>query len=136
VGRNIYSAKMDAEYYIIQNENTNIKKELDSLTNSTSTNSRTNTYFMEEKALALYINRVLLLVYGIAYLLMLFSLFMHRESAGILFIILMIVIFSLFPFFIDGITKYMYNQFISAMQLIYKGNAFYLYKPPDKIDFL
>jgi hypothetical protein len=48
----------------------------------------------------------------------------------------MIVVFFIFPFFIDGITKYMYNQFISAMQLIYKGNAFYLYKPPDKIDFL
>ena len=127
---------MDAEYSIIQNENKNIKKEINSITNSTSTNSRTNSYFMEEKALALYINRVLLLVYGIAYLLMLVSLFIHRESAGISFIILMIVIFSLFPFFIDGITKYMYNQFISVMQLIYKGNAFYLYKPPDKIDFL
>jgi hypothetical protein len=127
---------MDAEYSIIQNENTNIKKEINSVTNNTMTNSRTNTYFMEEKALALYINRVLLLVYGIAYLLMLFSLFIHRESAGISFIILMIVVFLLFPFFIDGITKYMYNQFISVMQLIYKGNAFYLYKPPDKIEFL
>jgi hypothetical protein len=127
---------MDAEYSIIQNENTNVKKEINSITNNTLTNSRTNTYFMEEKALALYINRVLLLVYGIAYLLMLFSLFIHRESAGISFIILMIVVFLLFPFFIDGITKYMYNQFISVMQLIYKGNAFYLYKPPDKIDFL
>ena len=106
---------MDAEYSIIQNENTNIKKEINSVTNNTMTNSRTNTYFMEEKALALYINRVLLLVYGIAYLLMLFSLFIHRESAGISFIILMIVVFLLFPFFIDGITKYMYNQFISVM---------------------
>jgi hypothetical protein len=127
---------MDAEYSIIQNENTNIKKEINSLTNSTSTNSRTNTYFMENKALALYINRILLFVYGVAYLLMLFSLLIHRESAGIPFIILMIVVFSLFPFFIDGISKYMYDRFISAMQLIYKGNAMYLYKPSDKISAL
>lgn len=133
MGRNIYSVKMDAEYSIIQNENTNIKKEINSLTTSTTTNSRANTYFLEDKALALYINRMLLFVYAVAYLLMLFSLFIHRESAGILFIVSMIVVFLIFPFFIDGITKYMYDRFIDAMQLIYKGNAMYLYKPPDKI---
>ncbi len=125
---------MDAEYSIIQNENKNLKKEIDSLTNSTSTNSRINAYFLEDKALAIYINRVLLLVYGVAYLLMLFSLFLHRESAGIIFIVAMIVTFSAFPFFIDGVSKYMYDRFINIMQLVYKGNALYLYKPPDKID--
>lgn len=127
---------MDAEYSILQNENKNVKKEIDSLTDSTLTNSRTNAYFMEDKALAMYINRVLLLVYYVAYLLMLFSLFVHRGSAGIPFIIIMIVVFFIFPFVVDGISKYMYDQFISAMQLIYKGNALYLYKPPTKIDFL
>lgn len=127
---------MDTEYSILQNENKNVKKEIDNLTNSTSTNSRTNTYFMEDKALAMYINRMLLFVYGVAYLLMLFSLFVHRASAGIGFIIVMIVVFFLFPFVIDGISKYMYDQFISAMQLIYRGNALYLYKPPTKISSL
>lgn len=91
---------------------------------------------MEDKALAMYINRMLLFVYGVAYLLMLFSLFVHRASAGIGFIIVMIVVFFLFPFVIDGISKYMYDQFISAMQLIYRGNALYLYKPPTKISTL
>ena len=91
---------------------------------------------MEDKALAMYINRMLLFVYGVAYLLMLFSLFVHRASAGIGFIIVMIVVFFIFPFVIDGISKYMYDQFISAMQLIYRGNALYLYKPPTKISTL
>ena len=127
---------INREYILIDNENIKLQKQLNSIIDSTQTNTRSNTYFIEDKALTLYMNRVLLLVYGVAYFIMLFSLFIHRKTAGIPFIIVMIVIFFLFPFVIDGVAKYMYDRFISAMHLIYKGNALYLYKPPEKTNTL
>lgn len=125
---------MDAQYSIITNENKNIKKEIDSLTDSTSKNLRLNTYSSEDQAMVLYLNRIMLLSYIVIYVFVLLSLYLNRETTPIATTVSIAVIFAALPYFIDLISKYMYYRFLNVMQLLYKGNSVYLYKPPEKLD--
>lgn len=125
---------MDAQYSIITNENKNIKKEIDSLTDSTSKNLRLNTYSSEDQALVLYLNRIMLLSYIVIYVFVVLSLYLNRETTPIATTVSIAVIFAALPYFIDLISKYMYYRFLNVMQLLYKGNSVYLYKPPEKLD--
>ena len=125
---------MDAQYSIITNENKNIKKEIDSLTDSTSKNLRLNTYSSEDQAMVLYLNRIMLLSYIVIYVFVLLSLYLNRETTSIATTVSIAVIFAALPYFIDLISKYMYYRFLNVMQLLYKGNSVYLYKPPEKLE--
>jgi hypothetical protein len=125
---------MDAQYSIITNENKNIKKEIDSLTDSTSKNLRLNIYSSEDQALVLYLNRIMLLSYIVIYVFVLLSLYLNRETTSIATTVSIAVIFAALPYFIDLISKYMYYRFLNVMQLLYKGNSVYLYKPPEKLE--
>ena len=125
---------MDAQYSIITNENNNIKKEIDSLTDSTSKNFRLNTYSSEDQAMVLYLNRIMLLSYIVIYVFVLLSLYLNRATTPITTTVSIAVIFAALPYFIDLISKYMYYRFLNVMQLLYKGNSVYLYKPPEKLD--
>jgi len=127
---------MDSEYNILQNENQNIQKIITQLADDTSKNTRLNTYFAEDQATVLYLNRILLLTYIVIYFFLLMSLFLNREKTPLVSIIIIAVVFFAFPFFIDNVSKYMYSRFLELMQLLYKGNSVYLYKPPTKVDTL
>jgi len=125
---------MDAQYSIITNENKNIKNEIDSLTDTTSKNLRLNTYSSEDQALVLYLNRIMLLSYIVIYVFVVLSLYLNRETTSIATTVSIAVIFAALPYFIDLISKHMYYRFLNIMQLLYKGNSVYLYKPPEKLD--
>ena len=125
---------MDSQYSIITNENKNIKKEIDSLSDSTSKNSRLNSYFSEDQAMVLYLNRIMLLSYIVIYVFVLLSLYLNRATTPITTTFSIAAIFAALPYFIDLISKYMYYRFLNVMQLLYKGNSVYLYKPPEKLD--
>jgi hypothetical protein len=125
---------MDAQYSIITNENKNIKKEIDSLSDSTSKNLRLNTYSSEDQAMVLYLNRIMLLSYIVIYVFVLLSLYLNRATTPITTTFSIAAIFAALPYFIDLISKYMYYRFLNVMQLLYKGNSVYLYKPPEKLD--
>ena len=125
---------LDSQYSNITKENNNIKTEINSLVDSTSKNTRLNTYFAEDQALVLYLNRILLLTYIVIYVFVLLSLYLNRATTPIITTISIAVIFAALPYFIDFISKYMYYRFLNIMQLLYKGNSVYLYKPPEKLD--
>ena len=126
----------DAKYSIIKNENAQIKTVLDSLNDDTSKNSRLNTYLAEDQAVVLYFNRILLLSYIVIYVFVLLSLYLNRAKTPLISTIAIAVVFFAFPFFIDTISKNIYYEFLNIMQLLYKGNSVYLYKPPTKVDTL
>ena len=125
---------LDAQYSNITKENNNIKTEINSLVDSTSKNTRLNTYFAEDQAIVIYFNRILLLTYIVIYVFVLLSLYLNRAKTPIITTVLIAVIFAALPYFIDLISKYMYYRFLNIMQLLYKGNSVYLYKPPEKLD--
>lgn len=127
---------LNAQHTKIQEENLYLQKEIDSLSDNTNTVSRMNTYFAEDKMLSIYVNRMMLIIYIGIYFAVLYSLFLNRQSTSTLSIVVIAVVFFLLPYAIDIIAKYMYNKFISAMQILYKGNALYMYKPVDKVDTL
>ena len=122
------------EYALIDNENNYLQKEINSLIDSTTKNTRLNTYFAEDQAMVLYLNRILLLTYIVIYVFVLLSLYLNRATTPIITTISIAVIFAALPYFIDLISKYMYYRFLNIMQLLYKGNSVYLYKPPEKLD--
>ena len=124
------------EYTLIDNENNYLQKEIDALINSTTVNSRTNTYFAEDNMLLFYVNRMLFVVYIGIYLALLFSIYSNRQSTSMVMTIIIAAVFLLLPYAIDGISRFMYAKFINAMHLLYKGNAFFLYEPPKKTDTL
>jgi hypothetical protein len=127
---------LNAQHTKIEEENQYLQKEIDSLINSTNTSSRMNTYFAEDKMLSIYVNRMMIIIYIGIYFALLYSLFLNRQSTSTLSIVVIAVVFLLLPYAIDIIAKYMYNKFISAMHILYKGNALYMYKPVDKVDTL
>jgi hypothetical protein len=127
---------LNAQHTKIQEENGYLQKEIDFLSDNTNTVSRMNTYFAEDKMLSIYVNRMMLIIYIGIYFAVLYSLFLNRQSTSTLSIVVIAVVFFLLPYAIDIIAKYMYNKFISAMQILYKGNALYMYKPVDKVDTL
>ena len=126
----------NVEYDLLGTINANLQTDVNSLNDSTLLNSRINTYSLEDQALALYLNRILLIVYVIIYGFVLFSLYLNRAKTSILTMVAITITFFALPFFIDTISKYMYHRFLDIMQLLYKGNSLYLYKPPEKIDTL
>lgn len=124
------------EYTLIDNENNFLQKEINALIDSTSNNSRKNTYFSEDNMFIIYVNRMLFIVYIGIYLALIYSLYLNRQTTGTATIIIIAVVFLLLPYAIDAISKFMYEKFIMAMRLLYKGNAFFLYDPPKKTDTL
>jgi uncharacterized repeat protein (TIGR02543 family) len=124
------------EYSLIDNENNYLQKEIDALIDSTSNNSRKNTYFSEDNMFVIYVNRMLFIVYIGIYLTLIYSLYLNRQTTGTTTIIIIAVVFLLLPYAIDAISKFMYEKFIMAMRLLYKGNAFFLYELPKKTDTL
>jgi hypothetical protein len=127
---------LKSKYDAIEEENKKIKKEIDLLNDSTTLNARLNTYYSEDRAFSIYLNRVLLIAYIIVYVFLLLTLYLNRATMPIISIVAMVVVFFAFPFFIDSFSKYAYSQFLNIMHLFYKGNSFYLYKPPEKTDTL
>lgn len=82
-----------------------------------------------------YINRILLVIYAVLYLLLLLSLFIHREESSLIVSIIVAIFFLAYPFFIDLIGQYITGMFISLKNTLYSGNALFLYKPKKTVTY-
>ncbi len=85
--------------------------------------------------LQIYINRVLLLIYAVLYLLLLLSLYVHREETPIAISIIIALFFLAYPFFIDFVGTNLSSMFVSLKNTFYTGNALIMYKPSDKATY-
>ncbi len=92
-------------------------------------NKRIIDYSETDILLQKYINRILLVIYAVLYLLLLLSLFIHRAESSIIISAVVAVFFLAYPFFINIIGEYITSMFITLKNTLYSGNALFLYKP-------
>ncbi len=98
--------------------------------------SRTETYFTENQALVLYINKMLIFMYVIVYIILIFGFYTHYGEISAIKIGILLTVFALLPFTIDFISKFIYKRFKEVLHIFYKGNSMYLYEPQKLTDTL
>ena len=120
----------------LQQANADLKEKIQNLENDANVASRTDTYFTENQALVLYINKMLIFVYVIIYLIMAFGFYTHYGEMSALKIGGLLTIFAILPFTIDFISKFIYKRFLEILHFFYRGNSLYLYEPKKMTDTL
>ena len=98
--------------------------------------SRTETYFTENQALVLYINKMLIFMYVIAYIIFVFGMYTQYAKLSAVKIVALLTIFAILPFTIDFVSKFVYKRFKEVLHTFYKGNSLYLYEPKKMTDTL
>ena len=120
----------------LQQANADLKEKIQNLENEANVASRTDTYFFEDQALVLYINKMLIFVYVVIYLIMAFGFYTHYGEMSALKIGGLLTIFAILPFAIDLISKFIYKRFLEILHFFYRGNSLYLYEPKKMTDTL
>jgi hypothetical protein len=120
----------------LQKANTDLVAKIDNLKSDTDVSDRAESYFSEDKALVLYINKMMIFMYIIIYLVLLFGLYMNYAETTPIKIGIIVVIFTAIPFTIDFLSKFLYKRFHEILQFFYKGNSLYLYTPKKFTDTL
>lgn len=106
-----------------------MEKAVDEIKEENAKTERINAYSETDIMLQIYINRVLLLIYAVLYILLLLSLYIHRGESSIITSILVALFFLVYPFFVDFIGENLKNMFVSLKNSVYTGNALFMYKP-------
>lgn len=120
----------------LKQANDDLVTKIQMLDSDTNVADRVDTYFTENQALVLYINKMLLFMYVIAYLIFAFSLYTQYGEMSATKIGALLTIFALLPFTIDFISKFIYKRFKEVLHTFYKGNSLYLYEPKKLTDTL
>ena len=136
----IYEQSMEgfdaASNAALRQANTDLKEKIQNLENEANVASRMDTYFFEDQALVLYINKMLIFVYVVIYLIMAFGFYTHYGEMSALKIGGLLTIFAILPFAIDLISKFIYKRFLEILHFFYRGNSLYLYEPKKMTDTL
>ncbi len=63
------------------------------------------------------------------------TLLAKRQEFGLMFVVIILVFFGVFPFFVDYVATYAYYRWLDIMHYLYAGNTAYLYQPDkDRVD--
>lgn len=128
-----FDANSDAA---LQQANADLVTKINTLESNANVANRTETYFTENQALVLYINKMLIFMYVVIYLIMGFALYTQYEKMSAVKIGFILTIFAILPFTIDLISKFLYKRFLEILHFFYTGNSLYLYEPKKMTDTL
>ena len=120
----------------LQQANTDLKEKIQIIENDANVASRADTYFNENQALVLYINKMMIFMYAIIYIIMAFGFYTQYGKMSALLIGGLLTIFAILPFTIDFISKFIYKRFLEILHFFYSGNSLYLYEPKKMTDTL
>lgn len=120
----------------LQQANVDLLQKIQMLDGDANVLSRTETYFTENQALVLYINKMLIFMYVIAYIIFVFGMYTQYAKLSAVKIVALLTIFAILPFTIDFVSKFVYKRFKEVLHTFYKGNSLYLYEPKKMTDTL
>ena len=120
----------------LQQANVDLLQKIQMLDGDANVLSRTETYFTENQALVLYINKMLIFMYVIAYIIFVFGMYTQYAKLSAVKIVALLTIFAILPFTIDFVSKFFYKRFKEVLHTFYKGNSLYLYEPKKMTDTL
>jgi hypothetical protein len=120
----------------LQRANSDLITKIQKLDSNANMVSRTETYFTENQALVLYINKMFIFMYAIVYIILVFGFYTHYGEISAAKIVILLTVFALLPFTIDFISKFIYKRFKEILHIFYKGNSLYLYEPHKLTDTL
>lgn len=107
-----------------------VNDEINSLQISKNKSERLEYYSAQKEVILAYIKHVLFILYYIVFIMMGLTLFAKRQEFGLMFVVIILVFFGIFPFFVDYVATYAYYRWLDIMHYFYAGNAIYLYQPP------
>jgi hypothetical protein len=82
-----------------------------------------------------YVKHTLFILYYIVFIMMGLTLLAKRQEFGLMFVVIILVFFGVFPFFVDYVATYAYYRWLDIMHYLYAGNTAYLYQPDkDRVD--
>lgn len=120
----------------LQKANSDLVEKIQILDGDANVLSRTETYFTENQALVLYINKMLIFTYVIIYIILVFGFYTRYGEISAMKIGILLTVFALLPFTIDFISKFIYKRFKEILHMFYEGNSLYLYEPKKLTDTL
>ena len=120
----------------LQKANSDLVEKIQILDGDANVLTRTETYFTENQALVLYINKMLIFTYVIIYIILVFGFYTRYGEISAMKIGILLTVFALLPFTIDFISKFIYKRFKEILHMFYKGNSLYLYEPKKLTDTL
>lgn len=120
----------------LQRANSDLITKIQNLDSDANMVSRTETYFTENQALVLYINKMFIFMYVIVYMILVFGMYTHYGKISAVKIVILLTVFALLPFTIDFMSKFIYKRFKEILHIFYKGNSLYLYEPQKLTDTL
>ena len=112
-----------AQTALVNDEIKNLKIEKDK-------SERLEYYSTQKEVLLAYVKQILLILYYIVFVIMGVMLFTKRQKFSLLFVIILLVFFGIFPFIVDFLASNLYYRWLDIMHYFYAGNAAYLYQSP------
>ena len=112
-----------------------INKESKRLNDEVAKQNRINSYSNIDIQMQKYINKLLLVIYAVLFLLLLLSLFLNREGSSLITSIIVAAFFLVYPFSMSFIGTNLTNMFVSLKNTFYKGNALIMYKPSTQATY-
>jgi hypothetical protein len=107
----------------------NTKKAISDISENKTKSERIEYYSSQKEVILSYVKKILLILYYIIFTMLVLLLFMKRQQYGLMFIILTLVFFGIFPYIVDFIATNLYYRWLDIMHYFYAGNVAYLYQP-------
>jgi hypothetical protein len=112
-----------------------VNDEINSLQISKNKSERLEYYSAQKEVLLTYVRHVLFILYYIVFAMMCLALITKRQEFGLMFVVIILIFFGVFPFFVDYVATYAYYRWLDIMHYFYSGNTAYLYQPDkDRVD--
>ena len=112
-----------------------VNDEINSLQTNKNKSDRLEYYSAQKEVLMTYVKHTLFILYYIVFIMMGLTLLAKRQEFGLMFVVIILVFFGVFPFFVDYVATYAYYRWLDIMHYFYAGNTAYLYQPDkDRVD--
>ena len=112
-----------------------VNDEINSLQTNKNKSDRLEYYSAQKEVLLTYVKHTLFILYYIVFIMMGLALLVKRQEFGLMFVVIILVFFGVFPLFVDYVATYAYYRWLDIMHYFYAGNTAYLYQPDkDRVD--
>ena len=111
-------------------DNMNLETEIEKQQNETNKYDRLNYYYSQDEVMNVYVQKILTILYLIIYLSFVYFIYSNHDKYGTFSSIVYILIFTVLPFTIQFISRFLYKTFLQILHIFNTGNSAYLYITP------
>ena len=122
-------AVLNEQNALLLTEIKNTQNAIEDISENKTKSERLEYYSTQKEVILVYVKKILFILYYIIFAMLALMLFMKRDQYGLVFIILTLVFFGIFPYIVDFVATNLYYRWLDIMHYFYAGNVAYLYQP-------